>query len=247
MLEVSVDEFDLILLGGILHLIHLVGTAARHERRRELAVQSREIVRQHPAPPNVLRRDPVTVPKLQDDHRAAHLLVGKQFEMGCFLARGDSHAPAFIAPECGVPLAGPPDRGDQAFRSAVEIEIRPAHVTAATTGRRQPQARLRLKRRLIRPIIVHARGAAREMVQQKFPAFSASETRVQGADLGERKRLLRPGVLEVKRPFQRREIRIFDHNSAHYQSRFRIGPAHRLLPPVLIDQPRCDLHLPFRQ
>ena len=88
-------------------------------RRRQLAAGLRHVVGDHPAPPDVLRANPVALPELQHDQRRADLLAGQQLEMRQFLAGAQVQAARRVARRTRPPTGPASRRRRSALRRAI--------------------------------------------------------------------------------------------------------------------------------
>ena len=96
----------------------------------------RQIMCDHPAPPDVLRADPVAMPELQRNQGSAHLLARKQTEVRQLLPRRDAHDSLFVARKPGVPLPRPAQAGNDPFARPLQIEITKIAIRGTASDRR---------------------------------------------------------------------------------------------------------------
>ncbi len=123
LLEVAVHEQHLARAVGVDHLAELVRAARGHLDRGQLAAGAWQVVGQHPAPPDVLRADPVAVPELERHQRRADLLARVQPQVRPFLPGDDAQARGVVAAELGGPLPGPAHDHDQALARPRDVEV----------------------------------------------------------------------------------------------------------------------------
>ena len=96
-------------------------------RRLGLAVYPGQVVRDVPAPPEVLRRDNVLpLPEQQDIQRGADLLAGLQVEMRQLLPSQHPQSIRSVAGKRGVPLPGPTHGHQDSTRIELQVEVRPS-------------------------------------------------------------------------------------------------------------------------
>src|ERR1035437_2375327 len=101
----------------------LVATHCWQHGFRQFARAARDVMGEHPTPPDVLCPDRVPAPKLKDNERAPDALARPQPEMGEFLARSHSQTDAETARELRGPLTWPADHNDPAFSAPLEVEV----------------------------------------------------------------------------------------------------------------------------
>ena len=95
-----------------------------------------QIVRDHPAPPDVLRANPVALPELQDDQRRADFFARVQPKWVNSWPATHAQLARGVAIELGGPLARPADDGDHPFLGHLEVEVRQVAIGRSPAGRR---------------------------------------------------------------------------------------------------------------
>jgi len=243
-LQVAVDVHDLVVGVGLDHL--LIGPrAGGHELgRREPAAGLGHAVGHHPAAPEVLRPDPVAVPELKHDERAADLLAGQELQSRDLLARANVKSALLVAQELGRPLARPAHDDDHALMAPGEIEVRHVGVGRAPAGCGKAPLGARRQGRFQRPVIGAVGRRADGVVQQELAQLAAIETDVEGLDVLQDRRVGLARVAEAEGPFHRGEVLVQDGDPADFQSGSRIAPDQRVLEAVLVELPRFLLQRP---
>jgi hypothetical protein len=152
------------------HFAELVRAARGHLHGRQLAAGPRQIVGQHPPPPDVLAGDPVAFPELDDHQRRADFLAGMQHQMRPLLPGANPQPARRIGREVGRPLPRPADRDDDAGAGPGNVEIRPVAVAGPPARCRDPLRAARFERRFQRLEIVGRARAADVVVQDELAA-----------------------------------------------------------------------------
>ncbi|OQA28523.1 MAG: hypothetical protein BWY59_00735 [Verrucomicrobia bacterium ADurb.Bin345] len=244
-LEILVDKKDLVLRVGVDHLPELVGTARsqlRHGRKRP--ARPRQIVRDHPRAPHVLRVLAVALPELHDHHRRAHFLPRKQFEMRQFLAGAHAQPVAFVPRELRRPLARPAHHENQALVAGRDVEIGKLNLRRPSAHARDAPVRLRSKSLVDRLETVGGAIVALVPVQHVFVLRVPFERRVNGLNAAQNRRVGRAGILEMERPLHRRIVRILHPFAPNHQPRFGIRVGERVARPPRVKPRRRALQGP---
>src|SRR6185437_15793080 len=89
--------FDLVLFRRALHLHRMARAAGRQLRRRKFPAWARQVMRDHPPPPDVLSIQPIPTNELNHPERRTHLLARQQAEVSSLLSRSDANVPRIVS------------------------------------------------------------------------------------------------------------------------------------------------------
>ena len=143
-IKIVVYKENLALRIGINHFRKLMRTAGRQlGDGGEGAARARQIVREHPRPPDILRMPLLPFPELQYNHRATHFFSRQQFEVSQLLARAKAQPIVGIPPEIRGPLPGPAHNKNQPLIPRRNVEIRKSVLRRAASGIGDPVFALR--------------------------------------------------------------------------------------------------------
>lgn len=184
---------------------------------------------EHPPPPQVLRPcEILALPEDQGGQRCAHLLAGLERQVCYLLSGADAQGSAGIPGKRRRPLAGPSHDDHQPAVGGHEVIVRERPVAASTSDRREPLDGVGNQRPLERLIKVWGGGVAFPVVKDELllRLLPTLECHIQPLDLLQDRRVLLPIVLEVHRPFRRKEVGVIDRHAADFEARSGVGPRH---------------------
>ena len=162
---------------------------AGHDRRGELAVGGpRQIVRDHPPPPEVLAPLGIgAVPEQQGHQRRADFFPGPQHQVRKLLAGDDPQAALGVAGERCRPLPRPADGQDQPAAGHLQVVIGECLIGAPSARRRQAKPGVGRQDLFQRLIEIGPAGIALVVLEQEFALRLALELDVDGLDVREQR------------------------------------------------------------
>jgi len=170
-----------------------------------------------------------------------------------FLARAHVEPALLVARQRGRPLARPADHRDHALaRGHLDVEVGEHGIGGAPGWRGKSQRLLWLQARHERLIIVRRAGAAPLVMQPELGQLGRRpgkplQAQVQGLDVGEDRRILLAGVLEVQRPLDGREVVVLDGHAAHTEPALGFVVGEHVLGPLLVELAAFALEWPNLQ
>ncbi len=172
-LKVAVDVHDLVGLVGSDHFF--VGPrAGGHELWWwQMAARSRQVMRDHPAAPEILAANPVLAfPEQQCHEGRADFFARQQFETRQFLSRANVERLCVVALKLGQPLPRPAHGQHDPLSVPLQVEVAQVGVRRAPAGRADTFSHIGAQWRLERPIVRSVCRRAIGMMQKKltFPA-----------------------------------------------------------------------------
>lgn len=240
-LEVFAHEKLLAFRVGVDHLAELVAAARGQLRqRRQFPAVPRDVVRNHPRPPHVLRTDPprlaFPVPELEHNERRPDFLARLQLELHLILPRGQRQGVAGVARELRKPLPRPRDNKNDALVPSRDVEIGEGDLGGPPAGVAQPQFLRWHQLGHMRFIAVGGAIVSRVVIKDKLFAGLLAETRVNRQHILQRNRR-RPFILEKQRPFHGWKIAVGHALAPHHKPGSRVAINDRITGSCRINRP----------
>lgn len=195
-----VDKLLLTCLVG-LHPQRVRAIAEHIHGPRQLAMNSRQVISQHPAPPQILRpQEVIASPEKEGNKRRSDLLSRFQIEMRELLTGRNVQFCLAVPLETHYPFAGPAERQDHASVRHLEIVVGKRGVCGAAAHGGKTQSSVLEKRLFEWLVTLWDVGIASRIMKPEFRTFAAVHSNINSLSFFENRRIVIARIFEVQRP-----------------------------------------------